>query len=104
MATKKKTATMAERAVMVTTANRGVFFGYIPASAKTDGDIVKIFRARNCIYWSADCKGFMGLAANGPTAGCKIGPQCPGLELRNVTAVLDVSDAAAAAWEKQPWA
>ena len=103
MATKKKTAATGERAVIVTTEHRGVFFGYLPPGAPTDGDTIKIYRARNCVYWSADCRGFMGLAANGPTAGCRVGPQCPGLEIRKITAVLDVSDAAAAAWEKQPW-
>lgn len=101
MATKKSAAK--ERPVIVTTVNRGVFFGYLPSGAKTDGSIIKIFRARNCIYWSADCKGFMGLASSGPTASCKIGPAAPGLELRNITAVLDVSDVAAKAWEAAPW-
>lgn len=52
------------RPVLVTTAHRGVFFGY---AAKTDGDQIELKKARLCVYWSRDMKGFMGLAANGPS-------------------------------------
>lgn len=99
MATKKKTVTNL-RAVLVTTAHRGVFFGY---ADKTDGETIKLSKSRLCVYWSADCRGFMGLAANGPTRGCKIGPAAD-IELRNITAVLECTPAATEAWEKAPWA
>lgn len=88
-----------ERAVLVTTAHRGVFFGY---ATDTDGETIKLRGCRNCVYWSADVKGFLGLAATGPTALCRIGPPAD-VTLRNITAVAEVSDAAAAAWEAQPW-
>ncbi len=88
-----------ERAVMVTTAHRGVFFGY---ATDTQGETIALKRARNCVYWSADCKGFMGLAATGPTKTCRIGPAAD-ITLRNITAVMEVSEAAAVAWEAQPW-
>jgi len=103
MTTKKKTTKtngISARPVLVTTAHRGVFFGY---AAKTDGETVRLERARLCLYWSRDCKGFMGLAANGPTASCRIGPAA-NIELRNITAVLDVTPDAAKAWEAAPWA
>lgn len=87
------------RAVLVTTLHRGVFFGY---ASKTDGDIIHLKKSRLCVYWSADVKGFMGLAANGPSASCKIGPAAD-IEVRNVTAVLEVSPAAVKAWEAAPW-
>ena len=90
---------MKERAVIVTTAHRGVFFGYTTKSA---GPTIALKRARLCIYWSADVKGFMGLAANGPTSGCRIGPAAD-IELRNITAVLDVTPAAVEKWEAAPW-
>lgn len=89
------------RPVLVTTAHRGVFFGY--ADGSTDGETVQLRRARNCIYWSADVKGFMGLAANGPSAGCRVGPAAD-IQVRNVTAVLDVTPEAVQRWEAQPWA
>lgn len=95
----KKAASKAERAVIVTTAHRGVFFGY---ADKTEGETIKLNRSRLCVYWSADVKGFMGLAANGPTASCRIGPPAD-ITLRNITAVLEVTPAAVTAWESNKW-
>lgn len=88
-----------EKAVMVTTAHRGVFFGY---ATDTDGEIVKLKRARLCIYWSADVKGFMGLAANGPSKSCRIGPPAD-IDLRAITAVASVTPEAAEKWNAAPW-
>lgn len=88
------------RPVLVTTVHRGVFFGY---ADDTSGHTIKLKDGRLCIYWSAGCKGFMGLAANGPTDDCRIGPKAD-IELRNITSVVDVSDAAVKRWESQPWA
>jgi hypothetical protein len=93
MASKKQTA------VLVTTAHRGVFFGY---ASKTDGETIALKGARLCIYWSADVKGFMGLASSGPSASCKIGPAA-NITLRNITAVAEVTPAAVKAWEAAPW-
>lgn len=92
--------TRTSKAVIVTTSHRGVFFGY--AAGKTSGSTVRLTRARNCLYWSADVKGFMGLAANGPSATCRIGPAAD-IELRDVTAVLDVAPEAVTKWEQAPW-
>lgn len=91
----------AERYVLVTTEHRGVFAGYAK-DVDTDKDVIPLRAARLCVYWSADVRGFMGLAANGPTANCRIGPAAD-IKLRNITAVLSVSDAARAAWEAAPW-
>lgn len=96
--TRTKVATK-ERAVLVTTAHRGVFFGY---ATKTEGDTIELKRSRLCVYWSADVRGFMGLAANGPTSGCRIGPPAD-IELRNVTAVVEVTPDAVAKWESAKW-
>lgn len=87
------------RAVLVTTAHRGVFFGY---AAKTDGETIKLKNARLCVYWSSDLKGFMGLASSGPSSSCKIGPRAD-IELRNITGVAEVSKEAVKAWELAPW-
>jgi uncharacterized protein DUF6948 len=100
MARATKETAMADRAVLVTTAHRGVFFGY---AAKTDGATVKLKRARNCIYWGADNKGFLGLAANGPTKSARIGPAAD-IELRDITCVAECTPAAVDAWEAAPWA
>lgn len=88
-----------ERAVVVTTQHRGVFFGY---AAETGGDTIKLRAARNCVYWSTDVRGFMGLAASGPTKNCKIGPAAD-IDLRNITSVMECTPDAVAAWESAPW-
>jgi hypothetical protein len=87
------------RPVIVTTAHRGVFFGY---ATDTDGDQIALTRSRLCLYWSADVQGFMGLASNGPMSGCRIGPPAD-ITLRNITAVLEVTPNAAKAWEAAKW-
>ena len=98
----KKSAVTLNRArpVIVTTAHRGVFFGY---ATDTTGETIALTRARNCLYWSADVKGFMGLAAGGPSTTCRIGPPAD-ITLRAITAVLEVSPDACAKWEAGPWA
>jgi len=88
-----------DRAVLVTTAHRGVFFGY---TTKTDGATIKLRAARNCIYWDAGTRGFLGLASSGPGASCKIGPAAD-IELRDITCVAEVSPPAVKAWEAAPW-
>jgi hypothetical protein len=44
----------------------------------------------------------MGLAANGPSSSCRIGPAAD-ITLRNITAVIAITDNARAAWEAAPW-
>lgn len=92
-------ATKQERPVLVTTAHRGVFFGY---ATDTDGETIILKRARLCVYWTADLRGFMGLAALGPSAGCRIGPPAD-IELRAITAIVTVSPEAVRKWEAAPW-
>lgn len=87
------------RPVIVTTAHRGVFFGY---AEDTDGDQIALKRARLCLYWSADVKGFMGLASDGPSKSCRIGPAAD-ITLRSITAVLEVTREAVTKWEAAPW-
>ena len=91
---------MSERAVLVTTSYRGVFFGY---AEDTSGDVIHLKRARNCLYWSSSVRGFLGLAATGPDQRCRIGPAAD-IELRGVTCVALVTEEARQAWELAPWA
>lgn len=91
--------TMKERAVVVTTAHRGVFFGY---ATDTDGEIIRLRAARNCLYWPAENKGFMGLAAMGPKEGSRIGPAAD-IALRDITSVVECTPEAVTAWEAAPW-
>lgn len=96
---RSKSATPAERPVLVTTVHRGVFFGY---ALVTDGATIKLRRARNCIYWPRDTKGFLGLASTGPGSDARIGPAAD-IELRDITCVAEVTAEAAKAWETAPW-
>lgn len=88
-----------EKAVLVTTSHRGVFFGY---ATDTDGSTIKLRAARNCIYWSADVRGFIGLASSGPSKSSKIGPAA-NIEVRDITCVAECTPEAVAAWEAAPW-
>jgi hypothetical protein len=88
-----------EQYVMVTTEFRGVFAGY---ATDVSGDVIELRAARNCVYWSSDVKGFLGLAANGPSRDCKIGPPAD-LQLRKITAVASVTPEAQAKWESHAW-
>jgi hypothetical protein len=97
MAARKQAAT--ERAVLVTTAHRGVFFGF---ASDTSGDTIHLSRARLCVYWSADVRGFMGLAATGPSSGCRIGPPAD-IEVRAVTSVVEVTPEAVKRFDGAAW-
>ena len=88
-----------ERAVLVTTAHRGVFMGY---ASKTNEKTIELKRARLCVYWTAEMHGFMGLASMGPGKGCRIGPAVD-ITLHDVTSVVEVSPEAEAKWNAAPW-
>ncbi|MHB8484011.1 MAG: DUF6948 domain-containing protein [Nitrospiria bacterium] len=87
------------RPVLITTAHRGVFFGY---ANDIDGEIIELKDARLCTYWSSDMKGFMGLASDGPSKSCRIG-KAANIKLRHITAVLEVTPEAVEKWEAAPW-
>ena len=90
---------LVERGVIVTTQHRGVFFGY---AADIDGAIIKLRAARNCLSWSSEIKGFLGLAATGPNKNCKVGPAAD-ISLRDITSVIECTPEAIRAWEVAPW-
>lgn len=84
-----------ERPVIVTTEHRGVFFGYTDAAP---GDVlINLKRARMAIYWGTT-RGLFQLAETGPTASSKISARAD-LELRKITAVMEVTPEATKAWE-----
>jgi len=82
--------------VLVTTEFRGVFFGYLK---EQDGrESLTLTKARNCIYWSSDVGGFLGLASKGPSDSCKIGTLVDELTIYKITSITPVSKEAAAKW------
>ena len=90
--------------VLVTTEHKGVFFGYVPEGTKDAEGEITLQRARNCVYWSIDVKGVFGLAATGPSKGCRIGPSVPSLLLKGVTSIAEVTPEAVTNWEASKWA
>lgn len=87
--------------VLVTTAHKGVFFGFAKEAKPNSAKEIEIENAQLCIYWSTDVQGFMGLAAKGPSKSCKIGPEVPSVLLTDVTSVCKCTEEAAKAWKEQ---
>jgi hypothetical protein len=88
------------KAVVVTTAHRGVFFGY---AVPSDKGTITLTGARMCVYWTSDLHGVCGLATQGPRKGCKIGPKVERMTLREVTSVMECSEQAAKNWSEELW-
>ena len=91
------------RAVVVTTKDRGLFFGYVADESKLPAQVT-LTQMRNCIAWSMAVKGFVGLASSGPLQGSRVGPAAARATLFDVTSLLDATPDAVTAWEKAPWA
>lgn len=88
--------------VVVTTENRGVFFGYMTDDSGLPGRVV-LQGCRNCVYWPASTKGFLGLAASGPPSGSRVGPAAAETTLFGITSVSAASPEAVEAWERATW-
>ncbi|MHC4066974.1 MAG: DUF6948 domain-containing protein [Planctomycetota bacterium] len=90
--------------VVVTTDHnrRGVFGGLLASYDKNTGRI-ELTEARNCLYWSKETHGVLGLASCGPQVGSRIGPAVSRIYLDGVTAVMEATAEARAAWEAEPW-
>lgn len=89
-----KKAEAQARPVIVCTVHRGVFFGY---ATDTKGDVITLENARMAISFGTT-RGVMELAETGPTRSSKISARAK-IEVRSVTAVFEVADVAAKAWE-----
>lgn len=90
------------RAVVVTTKDRGIFFGYVKDETKAPSQIT-LTDCRNAVYYPAQVKGFLGLTVTGPLQGSRIGPPAPELTLFDLTSVGTASPAAVEQWEKGLW-
>lgn len=82
--------------VLVTTKNRGVFFGYTDDAPTST---VVTLRSARCAIRFGTTGGFMQLAQTGPTSKSKIGSRAPAITLQDVTSVSAVSEEAVKAWE-----
>ena len=93
---------MTDRHVVVTTDHnkRGVFQGILESQKN---GLTVLRDARMAVYWTQATHGVLGLAANGPADGSRIGPAVPQIELTGVTAVIDMTEKAVARWAAEPW-
>jgi hypothetical protein len=82
------------RPVIVCTEHRGVFYGL---ASNTKGDVIDLKGARMAISFGTT-KGVMQLAETGPTSQSRISARA-NIEVRKVTAVFEVTETAAKAWE-----
>lgn len=85
------------RNVIVTTKHRGVFYGQ--TDAQDGSDPVVLRDAKMAIRWGTT-RGILQLAHTGPTPTSKISLPCPRLDLRDITAIIDVTEEAASGWAK----
>ena len=84
--------------VLVTTAHRGVFFGFVETRESVESkEKIWLTNARNCIRWSSSVGGFLGLANVGPVSAL-VGKSVSELLLHDITSVAICSESAAAAW------
>jgi len=93
---------MSKKAVVVTTENRGVFFGYVEDESKAP-ERITLSGCRNCIYWPQSTRGFLGLASSGPKEGSRVGPAAAETTLFKLTSVTVATPEAVEAWEKSTW-
>lgn len=85
--------------VLVTTQHRGVFFGFALRGDIERKDLIVLTNCRNCISWSSQVKGFLGLASTGPTENCRIGAMAPEVFLHDVTSLSVCTEEAANKWQ-----
>ena len=88
---------MIDKYVLVTTAHKGVFAGYL--KEKDGKNYCVLTQARNCIRFSTT-DGFLELAAVGPNNNSKIGAVAIEIELWDLTSYTVCTDQAKKAWEE----
>lgn len=84
--------------IIVTTKHRGVWFAQVDQDKDlTTTTLTDLKNCRMAIYWGTE-RGLQQLADTGPTEKSKISAPADILVLHDVTAVIQVTDKAAAVW------
>jgi hypothetical protein len=83
--------------VLITTTNRGVYFGHLvennaPAS-------VTLERARVCASWDCDEEGYLVMAVRGPRGVAQVSPACERLTVYGVATIAECSPEATEEWD-----
>lgn len=84
--------------VIITTAHRGVFFGYISNDQDLEAKSMPLKQAKMAIYWGTT-KGVAQLANSGPTEKSRIGAEANIPMLHDITVIFDVTPEAEAKWK-----
>ena len=90
-----------KRMVVVTTKDKGVFFGELIENTGKEKAILK--DAQMCVYWNSETRGVLGLASSGPADGCRITPIIPQIELFDITSFMDCTSQAVKKWREEKW-
>lgn len=83
--------------ILISTAHRGVFFGFVPDDQDVTARTMALKQARCAIYWGTT-KGLAELAESGPTAKSRIGAPADLEAVHDITAVWAVTDKACEKW------
>lgn len=84
------------KAILVTTAHRGVFYGEVPEDQDMTAKVMDLKGARCAIYWATK-DGVAELAVKGPNSNSRIGIAAD-VTLQDITAVWPVSEKAKEKW------
>jgi hypothetical protein len=86
--------------VVVLTQGNAIYCGW---TTEPQAEVMQLRAARQAVYYSADTKGVLGLAANGPGKDSRIGPPADIPALRNISQVILCSPSAIRVWEEAKW-
>lgn len=84
--------------VIVTTAERGIYFGYMQTDAQAPAK-VELDNARVIVEWDTGDKGFLFMAVNGPATIATVSVAVPTLTVFGVTSIAACTPEGAAAFD-----
>lgn len=84
--------------VLITTENRGVYFGYLDEDRAPAHVVLE--RARVCVSWDTGHRGFLHLAVEGPQGVADVSPAVGRLTVYGVATLAECSERAAKAWDE----
>lgn len=83
--------------VLITTNNRGIYYGYL--TENNAPDMVRLEKARVCVQWDAGNEGFLVMAVRGPQGVAEVSLAVGSLEVYGVATIAHCSPEAAEAWD-----
>ena len=78
---------------------RAVIYGDVDVKP-VPGEVVTLYDAKMVLYWSKECNGLLGLAANGPKAGTRLTPSVSSVTDTDWKQWMDVSPEASRAFRE----